>query len=52
MIDPIKFVPLMIMTLALAYASFKTTKKNKSWLIIAFILWLLTFLLTLGVFVK
>ncbi len=52
MIDTIKFIPLMLMTLALAIASFKTNKKNKSWLIIAFIIWLLTFLLTIGVFVK
>ena len=50
--DPIRFIPLMITTLALAYASFKTTKKNKSWLIVAFIIWLLIFLLTMGVLAK
>lgn len=38
------FVPLMIATFALAYASFMANKDNKNWLIITFIIWLLAFL--------
>ena len=46
----LQFIPLILATLGLAYASFKTKKKNKNWLIIAFIVWLLIFVWTIGVF--
>lgn len=49
--DAINFIPLMLTTLALAIASFSVRKKkNLPWLIIAFIVWLITFLYTIGVF--
>ncbi len=47
--NPENFIPLMLTTLALAYTSFYA-KKKKGWLIIAFIIWLLTFLWTIGAF--
>lgn len=47
----IKFVPLMLMTLALGIVSSLVKKKKRTpWLIISFILWLLTFLYAIGVF--
>ncbi len=49
MIGPEKLIPLMLATLGLAYASFKA-KKEKGWLIIAFIIWLLAFLWAIGAF--
>jgi hypothetical protein len=49
----IKFIPLMLSTLALGIASFMVKKKNKlPWLIVAFIIWLLTFLYAIGMFNK
>lgn len=51
--EAINFIPLMLTTLALAIASFSAKKKkNLTWLIIAFIVWLVTFLYTIGVFNK
>ncbi len=51
MIEALKFVPLGIMTLTLGIlSSFKKTRENKTSLITAFILWLLTFLFAIGVF--
>jgi len=44
-----RFIPLILATLGLAYASFKA-KKNKGWLIIAFIVWLLAFFWAIGAF--
>ena len=45
-----QFIPLVLATFGLAYASFKTKKKNKNWLIISFIIWLMAFLWTIGAF--
>ena len=45
-----QFIPLLLVTFGLDYASFKTKKKNKNWLIIAFIVWLMAFLWTIGAF--
>lgn len=51
--EAIKFIPLMLITLALGIVSFYAKKrKNLPWLIVAFILWLLTFLFTIGAFDK
>jgi len=44
-----RFIPLIFATIGLAYASFKA-KKNKGWLIIAFIVWLLAFFWAIGAF--
>lgn len=44
-----KFIPLILATLGLAYASFRA-KKNKNWLIIAFIIWLMAFFWAVGAF--
>ncbi|MEK6848831.1 MAG: hypothetical protein AABX65_04330 [Nanoarchaeota archaeon] len=41
----LNFIPLMLTTLALAFASF-TAKKDKNWLVVAFVIWLLTFFWT------
>ncbi len=51
----IRFIPLILATLALAIASFSKSKNKKEWLIVAFVIWLMTFvatLLFLGVFSK
>lgn len=49
MIEIEKAIPLVLTTLGLAYASFRA-KKEKGWLIIAFIVWLLAFLWAIGAF--
>lgn len=41
--NPLNFVPLMIATLSLAFASFM---KNRNWAMIAFVVWLVIFVLT------
>lgn len=41
-----EFIPLTLATLGLIWASFTSTKKNRGWLIIASIIWALTFLFT------
>ena len=49
--NAINFIPVMMSTFALAVTSFMAKKKkNLPWLIVAFIIWLLTFLFTIGVF--
>lgn len=49
----INFIPLMLSTLALAVVSFLAKKqKNTTWLIVAFIIWLITFLFAIGIFNK
>jgi len=45
-----QFIPLLLATFGLAYAAFKSKEKNKNWLIIAFIVWLMAFLWTIGAF--
>jgi len=42
--NPILFIPLLLASLGIAIASFL---KNKNWLIIAFIVWLVVFTLTI-----
>jgi len=45
--NAIQFIPLMLATLALGIVSFWAKKrKNLPWLIVAFIIWLLTFIFT------
>lgn len=49
----IEFIPLALATLALALASFMKYKNKQNWLIVAFVIWLMTFvgtLIKLGVF--
>ncbi len=49
-LNAIRFIPLMLATFALAYASFKAKGEKRGLLIIAFIIWLSSFFWTLGVF--
>lgn len=41
--NPINFIPLIIASISLAYASFS---KKKDWALISFIVWLVLFVLT------
>ncbi|MBS3167317.1 hypothetical protein J4403_03880 [Candidatus Woesearchaeota archaeon] len=45
--NPINFIPIILATLSLSFASFI---KNKNWAIISFIVWLVIFVLTFLVF--
>ncbi len=45
--NPINFVPTIIATLSLAFASFM---EKKNWAMIAFVIWLVIFVLTFFVF--
>lgn len=45
--NPISFIPLIIATLSLVFASFI---RNKNWAIISFIVWLVIFVLTFFAF--
>ena len=45
--NPLNFIPIMIATLSLAYASFL---RRKDWALIAFIVWLVIFVLTFFIF--
>ena len=56
MADPINFIPLMLATLGLILTSFLARKRKiASWIILAFVIWLMTFIYTLyinGVFFR
>jgi putative effector of murein hydrolase len=53
MTEVLRFIPTIIMTIALFIISFAVEKKKRMpWLISAFIAWLLTFLYAIGVFDK
>lgn len=41
--NPINFIPIIIATLSLAFASFV---RNRNWAIISFVVWLVIFVLT------
>ena len=41
--NPINFIPIILASLSLAYASFM---QNKNWAMIAFVIWLVLFVLT------
>ena len=41
-LNPINFVPIIIATLSLAFASFM---RNKNWAMISFVIWLVLFVL-------
>ena len=41
--NPISFIPIIIATLSLAFASFV---RNKSWALISFVVWIVIFVLT------
>ena len=41
--NPLNFIPIILATLALAFASFN---RNKSWALISFVIWLVLFVLT------
>ncbi|MBS3088157.1 hypothetical protein J4402_00080 [Candidatus Pacearchaeota archaeon] len=43
----IKLIPLFLATLGLAIASFSKNKNKKNWLIVAFVIWITMFFLTL-----
>ena len=43
----IKLIPLFLATLGLAVASFSKSKDKKNWLIVAFVIWITMFFLTL-----
>jgi len=46
--NPLTFVPLVLMTLALAFVAYsKKAKKNKAWIAITFVVWLITFITTI-----
>ena len=45
--NTINFIPIIIATLSLAFASFV---RNKNWAIISFIVWLVIFVLTFFIF--
>ena len=45
--NAISFIPIIIATLSLAFASFV---RNKNWAIISFIVWLVIFVLTFFIF--
>ncbi len=45
--NPITFIPIIIATLSLAFASFI---KNRNWALISFIVWLVIFVLTFFIF--
>lgn len=50
-LQALNFVPVMLSTLALILISFLVKKKKKlPWLIVAFIIWLITFLFAIGAF--
>ena len=46
----LRFVPLIILTIALAITSFLRKKGKLPWLIVTFILWLIAFLYAIRVF--
>lgn len=46
----INFIPLLLATLGLVYTSFKAKGKKKTWLIVAFIIWLVVFVFTILMF--
>ncbi len=45
--NPITFIPIIIATLSLAFASFI---RNRNWALISFIVWLVIFVLTFFIF--
>ncbi|MBS3118581.1 hypothetical protein J4417_02750 [Candidatus Woesearchaeota archaeon] len=45
--EALAFIPLLLATLGLFIASVYSKKEKKTWLIIAFIIWLLAFVFTL-----
>jgi len=50
-IQALRFIPLTLSTLGLILVSFFAKNKKKlNWLIIAFIIWLLTFFYAIGIF--
>ncbi|HLC86596.1 MAG TPA: hypothetical protein VJG30_04890 [Candidatus Nanoarchaeia archaeon] len=47
MTDPIKLIPLIIATLSLAITSFL---RKKDWALVAFVIWIVIFVLTFFIF--
>jgi len=45
--NPLTFIPLLITSLTLALAAFKSREKYKIWILIAFVVWLVTFVITI-----
>ena len=45
--NPVQFIPIIIVTISLAYASFL---RNKNWALISFVVWLVLFVLTFFIF--
>ncbi len=45
--NAIEFIPIIIATISLAFASFL---KNKNWALISFVVWLVIFVLTFFIF--
>ena len=44
-----EFIPLILATAGVIWASFATKKGNRGWLILASIIWLVLFLIRIGV---